>query len=73
MMSILDYVRHVASLKNIMMGGVDIGEPWSTTIQVVTCHKVIQITKHKRVKAMQDQKIMSNQPLDVDRAYVLGI
>ncbi len=32
MVSILYYVWHVASLKNIMIGEVNIGEPWSTTL-----------------------------------------
>jgi hypothetical protein len=45
----VDYSLYVISSKNIMIGEVDIRQPWNITIEVIFPHRAIWITKDKHV------------------------
>jgi len=45
----VDYSLYVISSKNIMIGQIDIRQPWNITIEVIFPHRAIWITKDKHV------------------------
>ncbi len=59
-------------MKHIIIGGVYMGKPWSTTIGGIIGDKAIHFMKHKCC-VMPNHMIICNHPKDIDHAHVITI